>query len=149
MKIPLRILVIKFTFSNSQFFGVGWGWGLHQIIKIEENFISKGGCEKFFRFYSPNFIKIGTLVQELKIWGVGVEGWHQIIKIKENFISKGGFEKFFRFYRPNFIKIGTLVQELQHFFGKNTTFLQIFSKSEFFDFATMCNASSGIRITWI
>ena len=87
MKIPLRILVIKFTFSNSQFF-----------------------------------------------WGGGGGGWHQIIKIEENFISKGGCEKFFRFYRPNFIKIGTLLQELQHFFWKITTFLQIFSKSEFFGF---------------
>ena len=66
--------------------------------------------------------------------GGGGGGLYQIIKIEENFISKGGFEKFFKFYRPNFIKIGTLVQELQHFFEKNTTFLQIFSKSEFFGF---------------
>ena len=88
MKIPLRILVIKFTFSR--------------------------------------FAK--------KKLGGGGGGWHQIIKIEENFISKGGFEKFFRFYRPNFIKIGTLVQELQHFFEKIATFLQIFSKSEFFGF---------------
>ena len=65
---------------------------------------------------------------------LGGWGWHQIIKIEENIISKGGFEKFFKFYRPNFIKIGTLVQEVQHFFEKIATFLQIFSKSEFFGF---------------
>ena len=86
MKIPLRILVIKFTFS---------------------------------RFAKKK---------------LGGGGWHQIIKIEENFISKGGFEKCFKFYRQNFIKIGSLVQELQHFFGKIATFLQIFSKSEFFGF---------------
>ena len=86
MKIPLRILVIKFTFSPLQKIFLGGG------------------------------------------------GWHQIIKIEENFISKGGFEKCFKFYRPNFIKIGKLVQELQHFFEKIATFLQIFSKSEFFGF---------------
>ena len=40
--------------------------GSHQIIKIEENIISKGGFEKFFKFYRPNFINIGTLVQELQ-----------------------------------------------------------------------------------
>ena len=98
MKIPLRIILIKFTFSLLRKIFLGGGGG----------------------------------------------GWHQIIKIEENFISKGGFEKCFKFYRQNFIKIGSLVQELQHFFGQIATFLQIFSKSEFFGF---CNNVHCIQYT--
>ena len=39
---------------------------MYQILEIEENFISKGCFEKFFRFYIRNFNEISSLVPELE-----------------------------------------------------------------------------------